>query len=888
MNKIFIISNEWSDILTLENEYIYRNNHDDKGIIKKNDNNELIIVWDNWGEEYFVRSNNIYFKKNIKTFNIFIECTNFNDSCTIYPNSDISCNNYEYNGCIDFNNGCIEIFWYHSYKEKYFFSNYGRNLISDTLIKYNDNKNLKNIKNIAIVFPQYHEIHENNKFWGKGFTEWTLLKKTDKVIDNQNIKNPHSDIGNYNLKDYSHRKFMEKLSNLNNIYGFCYYHYWFKDMKVMYEPLELMIEENNPDKPFMFCWANEQWTRKWDGGNNDILIEQDYSNKEGNIKHFDYLVNFFKHKNYIKIENKPIFIFYRIEENDKNDIENIIKLWNELSLAHGFSGIYFMRFLGPFNNKIKVNGIQSFINFQPGHITQKYYNDIVDYSDNKIFENYNEEIYLNKNKDIKEFIDKRMVGNGLEHFKSIKGTKEENVRTSKFFVFDGEKSMNKIIEDKKEYDEQHLGIFTGWNNSPRRNYKDDKYSTYPHYYKNIDVELFGDTYKKLLHKINNNPNKKLDFLFISAWNEWNEQAILEPNDIDGYNYLDIINKKYSEFYNISSKKNVLFITHQGGGTEKYTKDLKKLFINYNFIYFSYDNYNKYDEIYNNIDLIHINSFLYTDLIYNYVNFFENNFKNIDKIITIHDYQLLYPHDPNIFSYNFNKNNINNDFINNIKYLFSICKKIIFPSYNILKNYNNVLKFDKDIVEKISVVYHPDILINNDSYFISKIDKIINIAFIGYFSDYKGSQLFKILINNNKYFQDKKIIYHIIGNLSEHENNNKIDNDNVIYHCEYKNNNLINLLYSNNIHGITHLSIFEESYCYTLSYSINSGIPIFYLNHGSLTERLNKNEKYFPSNLENIKENFKIFINYLNNNDNNKSNIKDISKLQINKWYINNY
>ena len=98
MNKIFIISNEWSDILTLENEYIYRNNHDDKGIIKKNDNNELIIVWDNWGEEYFVRSNNIYFKKNIKTFNIFIECTNFNDSCTIYPNSDISCNNYEYNG----------------------------------------------------------------------------------------------------------------------------------------------------------------------------------------------------------------------------------------------------------------------------------------------------------------------------------------------------------------------------------------------------------------------------------------------------------------------------------------------------------------------------------------------------------------------------------------------------------------------------------------------------------------------------------------------------------------------------------------------------------------------------------------------------------------------
>ena len=215
---------------------------------------------------------------------------------------------------------------------------------------------------------------------------------------------------------------------------------------------------------------------------------------DGNIKHFNYLLDFFKHKNYIKIENRPIFIFYRIEEKDKKNIENIIELWNNLSLKNGFSGVHFMRFLGPFDNNIEINGIRGYINFQPGYVTQKYYDDIVDYSDNKIFDNdFNEELYLKKNKDIQDFINKRLIGSGMEHFKSIKGTKEELVRLSKFFVFDGEKSMNKIVEDNKQYKEQHLGIFTGWNNSPRRNYNDTNYNSYPHYYKNIDINLFGNT-----------------------------------------------------------------------------------------------------------------------------------------------------------------------------------------------------------------------------------------------------------------------------------------------------------------------------------------------------------------------------------------------------------
>lgn len=889
MTRLKVKSLEWFDIMIIENNNIHRETNKDKGTFKI-ENDKLIIKWDKWGVETFINhGNDEYYKENYTLFNIKIETGSYIDNAEI--NASTKCINLKSMNKIGkyiFNDDVLEVTWSNKEKENFYMFEYGR-IFSSIKKSSVYCKTKKVVKNIAIVFPQFHEIPENDEFWGKGFTEWTLLKKMPEKVSNQIIKRPHQDIGYYNLKDINHRILMEKIATAHEIHGFCYYHYWFKNKKIMYEPLELMLKEGHPDKPFMLCWANEQWTKRWDGGNNEILIEQDYDDDDGNRNHFEYLLKYFTHKNYIKVENKPIFIFYRIEEKDKKSIESIIKKWNNYAIENSFSGIQFMRFLGPFDNNIEIEGIDGFINFEPGYSTQIYGNDIISYNKNDlIFNNlkdYDEELYLTKNPDISNLIKNKVLSSGLVHYKNIP-EKEKYIRTSKFQVYDGEKILDKIKEQQIEKNNQHLGLFVGWNNTPRRNYTNKIYNTYPLYYKNMDDNKFGDVYQKLLETTNNNDKNKnnMNFIFITSWNEWNEQSSLEPNNYDGYNYLNQIKNKYNEYYQFKKEKNILIISHKGGGTEKYINDLKKIYLNYNFIFFDE---NEDIKKYKNIDLIHINSFFSMKIANNYLSIFRNNFANIKKILTVHDYQWLYPNDPNILSYNLSKKEFNTRDSNEFLYLCNYCDTIIFPSYNILKNYNELINL-KDIKNNIVVTSHNDKFIYENNLVVPKIEEYINIAFLGNFIEYKGSQLYKYLFNNLKYYNGKLLKYHVFGYLSDEEKKDKIYDNNFIYHDNYDENNIINLLYEKNIHLITHLSLFEESYCYALSNSINSGIPILYLEHGAFTERLNKLDKFVPTSVNNLILNYKKILGFILKNKDKKEINNSNNKLQPNKWYLLNY
>lgn len=200
-------------------------------------------------------------------------------------------------------------------------------------------------------------------------------------------------IGYYNLADYNHRKLMRQFADHFGIYGFCFYHYWFYDHPVMDKALQHMIGNedyeypayknhnssnklNNrkgkgePNKPFFLCWANEGWSKRWDGSEDEVILAQKYDGEEQSRAHFMYLLDFFRHENYIRVDNRPVFAIYRIEKKHLEVMDKIMTHWQQLAVEHGLTdGIHFLRFLGPFDNSVKSQNIEGYVEFEPGKST---------------------------------------------------------------------------------------------------------------------------------------------------------------------------------------------------------------------------------------------------------------------------------------------------------------------------------------------------------------------------------------------------------------------------------------------------------------------------------------------------------------------------------------
>ncbi len=189
------------------------------------------------------------------------------------------------------------------------------------------------MKILAYYLPQFHEIEENNKWWGKGFTEWTNVKKGKKLFKTQN--QPFVPLNNnyYNLLNKETVKWQTELAKKYGVYGFCYYHYWFEGKKLLEKPVENLLKWKNIDQKFCFCWANHSWKKTWNGLN-EILMEQKYGNEDSWNKHFDYLLQFFKDERYIKIDNKPIFMIFKLK--DIKDINEMLDFFNKKCIENGF------------------------------------------------------------------------------------------------------------------------------------------------------------------------------------------------------------------------------------------------------------------------------------------------------------------------------------------------------------------------------------------------------------------------------------------------------------------------------------------------------------------------------------------------------------------------
>ena len=353
---------------------------------------------------------------------------------------------------------------------------------------------------IAFYLPQFHPTANNDKWWGKGFTEWTNVGKAKPLFFGHKQPKVPADLGYYDLRIHEIRIAQAELARKAGIEGFCYYHYWFGDgIEELDMPFKEVIRLKEPNFPFCLCWANETWHKKFwnlDGTfEKQLLVEQKYDNVEGHTKHFYSLLHAFKDNRYIKHEGKPVFMIYK--PFDFENLTDFMNLWNSLAKENNLNGIYFIAKSSSRKDidsllKLGFNAVS-----YDGMWEWKYKYRFVRYI-NRMFS--------------KMILRQPFIHNYSDMVNSL---------------------SNKSL---REYTDEYVypTIIPNWDHSPRSG-------------KGAYI-LKGSTPKEFYrfskNVINNIQSKKESsrIIFLKAWNEWGEGNYMEPDLEYGHGYIDALSK----------------------------------------------------------------------------------------------------------------------------------------------------------------------------------------------------------------------------------------------------------------------------------------------------------------------------------------------------------
>ncbi len=193
---------------------------------------------------------------------------------------------------------------------------------------------------IAFYLPQFHPIAENDAWWGRGFTEWTNVVRA--VPRFRHHYQPHmpAELGFYDLRVPEVREQQARLAADHGVTAFCYYHYWFNGRRLLERPFDEVLASGRPDFPFLLCWANENWTRTWSGGIDDVLLKQDYSRAD-DVRHIRSLLPAFEDPRYYRYDGKPIFLVYRASA--LPDARATVETWRAEARRAGVGELYLAR-----------------------------------------------------------------------------------------------------------------------------------------------------------------------------------------------------------------------------------------------------------------------------------------------------------------------------------------------------------------------------------------------------------------------------------------------------------------------------------------------------------------------------------------------------------------
>jgi GT2 family glycosyltransferase len=340
------------------------------------------------------------------------------------------------------------------------------------------------VRAIAFYLPQFHPIPENDAWWGRGFTEWTNVARATPLFPGHRQPRTPADLGFYDLRVPEVREAQAQLAARHGLAGFCYYYYWFNGKRLLERPLVDMLALQRPDFPFCVCWANENWTRRWDGQESQLLIGQQHS-AEDDRRFLEGLLPCFEDARYIRVNGRPLLLLYRPQL--LPDLRRTTSIWRQVAREAGVGELY-LAAVQSFDSDWDVDprpwGFDAAVEFPPHGLPVPM-----------------------------------APPRGMSRFRT------------KASFFDYPKSAERFMARPVPAYPLFRTALAAWDNSPRRRER-------AHIFLNGSAEVYGRWLGAIVRQTRHLKYGEERIVFINAWNEWAEGNYLEPDLEHGHAYLE--------------------------------------------------------------------------------------------------------------------------------------------------------------------------------------------------------------------------------------------------------------------------------------------------------------------------------------------------------------